>query len=117
MKNFLNKYKKYLILFLSLNIISILLGIIYMVSNINYNNISIILIIINQIFIFLLSYFYARNKDQKGIITGLKVGIIYSILLIILSIIFRLFSLKSLIYYLIIILSSIFGSIISKNKK
>lgn len=117
MKHFLNKNKKYLILFISLNIISILLGLIYLLSNIKYNTISILLIISNIIFIFMYSYLYAKNKEQKGIILGLKVGIIYNAILIVISMLFRIISIKSLLYYLIILLSSILGSIISKNKK
>ena len=117
MKNIINKYKKQIILGLIYIGIIILLSILYLISNISYKSIAVSLIILNLLFILLLSYKYSLGKNKKGIYLGTKFGLIIISILTIINIIFKSFKLNTLIYYLLILLSSIFGSILAKNKK
>ena len=63
-------------------------------------------------------YVGSCTKD-KGYIQGLKIGLIYDVILFIISILVfhNSFHKEMIIYYLIIIVSSILGSIIGINKK
>ena len=117
MKQIINNNKNNIILISLLFITLFILAFIYKISNISYSTIKTIVVILNIIFIFIISFNYAKNKEQKGIIIGLKTGIIYILILFILSLLFKTFRIISLIYYALILLSSILGSIISKNKK
>ena len=117
MKNLLNKYNKYFISFCILLLLLIFISLIYLCFNINYSIIAFIVIILNLLLSFILSYIYVKDKNQKGILLGLRFGLIYSFVLFIMSIFFKCFKISSLLYYIIIILISIFGAIISKNKK
>ena len=113
----MKKISKYLILFAIYLIAILLLSIIYLNTNISYNIISSILIIIYLIMFGSISFLIARKSHKKGIIIGLISGSISVIILFLLSLIFNKFNIRILIYYMLIILSMIFGSIISKNIK
>lgn len=58
-----------------------------------------------------------RRTNKKGIIEGLRFGIIINIIFVIISIVLGNFKGQSLIFYLIIIISTIFGSLIGVQKK
>lgn len=82
--------------------------------------ISIFKITIPIISLFIGGFYIGKRSIKKGWFEGLKLGLIFIILLII----FEFFALdisfkgKNIIYYLIIIISSIFGSMIGiSNKK
>lgn len=82
----------------------------------NISNFFKILIIIISIFIG--SFILGKNSLKKGYIEGLKFGIIIIILFSLINLIlFKNFQFKNIIYYLIIIVSSIFGSMIGIQKK
>jgi putative membrane protein (TIGR04086 family) len=116
MKNWFNKNQKYLILSGILVLITLILSIIYLFSKINYPVISNLLIIIFLLFIGLLSYLHSQNKNSKGWLMGMKTGLIIILILFILSIIIKhLPSFNQLIYYLLILLASIWGAILGKN--
>lgn len=67
---------------------------------------------------FIFGIFNGKKCPKKGYIEGLKQGGLIVLILTILNIIFiRKFSLNILIYYLIIIISSIIGCIIGINLK
>lgn len=112
------KYKKYLFILLSYILLNIVISSIYYFSNITYSFISILLFIINIIYISIISYIIANKFNKKGIFIGLLSGISISLVLFILSLIFKCnIGIKVVIYYLIIILVSIFSSILNKNIK
>ena len=118
MKNVFNKFKKYLYLVLVLFGLAILLSVIYLLANVSFDIISTILLILTLVFAFLVGYLYSLNNHDKGIISGLKIGLIIIVIMFIISFLIKVpFKPSRLIYYLIIILSSIFGSIVSKNIK
>lgn len=118
MINFFNKYKNYLYLIGSIFIITLILSLIYLLGNVSYGIINILLLFIMIIFMFLVGILYSQNNKAKGIISGLKIGTIIIMLLFVLGLIFKVdFKLTRLIYYIILILSAVFGGIVGKNKR
>jgi putative membrane protein (TIGR04086 family) len=118
MTTLFNKYKKYIYLLLFLFLALFILSIIYLYGNISYNVINTIILILMMIFAFIIGYFQSINTNEKGIITGLKSGIILIAILFVLGIIFHTpFKLTRIIYYIILLLITILGSIFGKNKK
>ena len=58
----------------------------------------------------------AKNK-AKGYIEGIKYGLIWVILFVIICLICKVFDWTSIIYYFILLFISILGSILGINKK
>ncbi len=85
------------------------------ISNSIYSYSSLFIVVISILF----SGIYLGNKvKSKGYLEGLKIGIGTIILFIILSLIFKLkLSFNSFIYYIIILVCSVLGSMIGINKK
>ena len=112
------KFKKYFIFTGIVILFNLLISLLYLLTNISYNVISSIILIFNLIAFIILGFMIAKNSKSKGIIIGLRVGSIIVVTLLILSLIFRCnFSVKNILYYLLVILSTIFGSVFSKNIK
>ena len=88
-------------------------------TGINSNTINKLSIILTALSFFIITCLASNNAKQKGFILGLKLGISFVILLILTNlIIFRSsFNIDRLIYYTILILSSILGGAIGKNIK
>lgn len=96
-----------------------------LVTILNYFNlfseglVNVFKIIIPIISLFIGGFLMGKSSLENGWIEGLKFSLIFIILLIL----FNLFGLgsslefKNLLYYIIIIVSSIFGSILGINKK
>lgn len=79
-----------------------------------------ILIIIAMVIVFLIFGIIAGiNASKKGFIEGLKIGLLFLGLLVILNLIlFKTpFSLSRIIYYIILVFSSVFGAMIGINRK
>lgn len=113
------KYLKYLILFfLILLIITIITSLINL-TNLNYSIISKIGIILSALSFFIVSAIASHDFIEKGYILGLKLGLIMIIILILTNlIIFRSsFKIDRLIYYTILLASSILGGSFGKNIK
>ena len=112
------KFKKFFIFTGIIIIFNLLISLLYLLTNISYNFISTFTLIFNLIFFIILGFIIAKKSKSKGIITGLKTSSIIVIILLLLTLILRYeFSVKNIIYYLLVMLSTIFGSIISKNIK
>ena len=112
------KLKKYFILSSIIIIFNLIISLIYMLSNISYNVISSISLIFYLISFMALGFIIAKKSKNKGLIIGLKTSSIVIVILFILSLLFRcVFNINNIIYYLLILLSILFGSIISKNIK
>ena len=58
-----------------------------------------------------------KRTNKKGIIEGARLSFIIITILMLLSVILSSFKRQSLIYYLIIMVTTIFGSLIGVNKK
>ena len=80
---------------------------------------SIVKIIIPIIGLLIGGFYIGKRTNKKGFLEGLKLGLIFSLLLIIFNILVlnNSFKLKYLLFYLILIASSILGSMIGINKK
>lgn len=101
----------------------ILIGSCIIITILNYFNIvmdsvlKIIELLIPIISIFVGSYILGKNSNNKGYIEGLKYGIAWIILFLIINLISKNFTYLSLIYYLILIIIAIVSSIIGINKR
>ena len=80
---------------------------------------SIILFISNIIIFFILNFFNASIVRKKGFLEGIKLGLIFIILMVLIKIILfnNSFNISTIIYYIILFITSIFGGMIGVNKK
>lgn len=101
----------------------ILLGSSLIITIFNYFNVisgiplKIIFLIIPIISIFIGSYRLGKLSNEKGYVEGIKYGLIWIVLFIIISIICKVFDWTSVIYYIILLFISILGSILGINRK
>ncbi len=104
--------------FISLFIYLIIITIFAYFNIISYNVVS-VLSFIFMILLFLISGFKTgKISEKKGFISGLFIGIVITFILLLLSLIFKSFpTLKSLLYFFILIISSVIGGMIGINKK
>jgi len=110
------KYVKSLIIFLSSIVIIPIFLTIFNLFKIETN--KIIVIIIGAILMFIIGLLMGKKSESRGYLNGLLLSVISILILVLLSLIFR-FSLNinSLIYYVILILSTVIGSVLGINKK
>ncbi len=110
-------YTKYFGIYSLIQIITIficsILNLLFLSSAIS----TIILLIVNILCFMLFGLKMGLNSNKKGLIIGLIVGLSLSCITFFLSVIFYGFSLRinTILYYTILIISSIFGGIIGKN--
>lgn len=81
------------------------------------NIISILKLILPITTIFISSYKLGKQSEKKGYIEGLKLGIIIITIFIILTLLLDKLSVKSSLYYLILLLTSTLSSMIGINRK
>ena len=117
--NYLKKIGKFLLTtFISIIALSFVLTIFYyfdIISN-NIYNIMKMIIVIGSLFIN--SLLLGKNSNKYGIVEGLKLGAIFLIVMIIIKLITNSpFDIITLIYSLIILLTSSVGAVIGINKK
>ena len=118
MNNLIKKNKKNLILIGSY-ILSIVLISIFNLFFLAINATKYIIILITLSFIFIMSFKSGKKRLNKGYIAGIKTWIIFTLIIIIIDLLFikNNCSFSRIIYYIISLLVSIFGSIIGINKK
>ena len=105
----------FIIIELTLTFITSLLNLLGLNSGITQ-----IILLISNIFIFLLlNYINASKVKKKGFLEGIILGIIFILLMIIMKLILfnNSFNISSFIYYIILFMVSIFGGMIGVNKK
>ena len=117
--NYLKKIGKFLLTtFISIIALSFVLTIFYyfdIISN-NIYNIMKMIIVIGSLFIN--SLLLGKNSNKYGIVEGLKLGAIFLIVMFIIKLITNSpFDIRTLIYSLIILLTSSVGAVIGINKK
>ena len=118
------KYIKKLGISLGISILSII-ALTFFITILSYFDImsskivSIFKILIPIISLFIGGFIIGTRSNNKGLLEGLKLGLIFLFLdIIITALIFNAkFEIKYLLFYTIILMSSIFGSIIGINKK
>ena len=106
-----------LIVFGSILLINLITTILNYFNLVSSNTISIINFVMMIISIFVSSYILGTKSKEKGYLEGLKFGGIVVLLFILLVLLFDRFVVKSLIYYSILILTSILGSMVGINRK
>lgn len=79
-----------------------------------FNFLVLVSMIVN---IFINSFILGKTATKKGYIEGAKFGSIFVLSFLILTIIFSNFRIRVLIYYFIIMISAIFGSMVGISKK
>ena len=112
-------YLKYIgLYFLILIIITILISLINL-TNINTNLITKIGIILSALSFFIVSAKASNDFNEKGYLLGLKLGLILIITLVIINLIIfhSSFKIDRLIYYVILLASSLLGGSFGKNIK
>lgn len=105
-------------------ILSFMLGLTFIFTLLNYigllNNttINIIKIIIPIVSMFIGGFIIGKKTGKKGWLEGLKLSLIFLVILTLFNYLGlkSTFSLKVIIYYLILIISTMFGSIVGVNK-
>ena len=114
--------KKYLISYAYT--LGIIIGGTFLITVLNYFNIftsnltNIIKLIIVIVSMFIGAFLLGKKSLKKGYFEGIKYGTLFTILLIIINLLFiKDFKLTSIVYFLIIIISSTFGSMLGINKK
>lgn len=112
------------ILYSLVYIISVLLILLFLFTITNYFNIlsdktmSIMKIIIPIISLFIGGIYLGMNTKFKGFYNGIKLGLIFIFIMIILNIIFiSSFEFKNILYYLILLITTSLGSMIGINIK
>lgn len=102
---------------LELFVLIFLITILYYFNIINDKTFSILKLIILLFSIFVNSFILGKNTKRKSYIEGIIYGIILISILLILTIILSKIKIKLLVFYPLILITSILGSIIGKTKK
>ena len=117
--NYLKKLGKIVITtILSIIILGFILTILYYFDVINNNIYNIIKMIIVLLSLFINAYLLGKSSTKYGLVEGLKLGGIILIIMFILKITTNSsFDIRTIIYSIILLLTSSIGSIIGINKK
>lgn len=111
-------YLKSMLYTISIILISTIILTIFNYFNIiNGTILKIILLIIPILGVFIGSFKIGKISNKKGYIEGLKYGIIWILLFLIVNLILKNFLLTSLLYYTIILITSSFAGVLGINKK
>ena len=105
-----------LLFFISIFIITLFITLFSYFNLLSTEIISISYFIIILLSIFISSYILGTKSKEKGYLEGLKLGGLIILIFLLLTVIFDKFTIKSLVYYVILTLTSILGSMIGINK-
>lgn len=112
-KNYLNS----ILYFISIILIgTIFITLFHYFSIFSLSLIRILKMILAIVAIFVSSFILGKKCSKKGYLEGLKFGGIILILLLIMNLIFHSLSLKSIIFFIIILITSVLGSMIGINR-
>ena len=115
MNTFFKTLKSLIAFLISLILVPFLLTLLNLVK---LDTNRIIIIIIGAIMMFIIGIITGKNSKNKGYLKGLLVSVIGILILVILSLILKYsLNINSLIYYIILIISTIFGSMLGINKR
>ena len=119
MKTF-KKYGKTIGIFLGIVLLFTTLFSLLNLGNIFYSRTTDTFLFLSMIFtLFVIGFEFGKKALKKGYLEGLKIGGCLIFLFLIINLIFYQtgFSLERIIYYLVLILSSMLGSMVGINKK
>lgn len=118
MNNWFSSFKRILIFFGYLILISLISSIFYLYTNISYNVNCTFLLISVMLGVFAISFYNGRKASKKGYLEGLKLGgIIITVFFIISLFSGNIISLSKVIYYLLLLLVSVVASSLGINMK
>lgn len=108
---FMNYLKSLLFVIVPFLILSILFSLLYYFNILGDTIYSIVKIMVPSVSFFIGGVYLGKHSKEKGWLQGLKLGLVLIIFMFLISILFlNSFSLKGIIYYIIILFSSIIGS-------
>lgn len=119
MKFIKNSLISILFIIISLIVLTFILTLFSYFNIFNDKTVSIFKIIIPIISLLIGGYYIGKNSNEKGWLEGLKLSIVFIILLIIFNLIFfkQGINIKNILYYIIMTISTIFGSMIGISMK
>ena len=117
MNNYLKYLKVFLYIFIPLLFLNLLLSIFYYFNIFDDNVINYLRIIIFPISMFIGGIYLGNKANKRGWLEGIKIGLFISIIFFIIGILIYKFSLKRVLYYLILVFASVIGSMIGISKK
>lgn len=110
------KYIKSLIIFLSSIVTIPIFLTLFNLFKLKTNRI--IIIILGALLMFIMGLIIGKKSESKGYLNGLLLSVISIFILLIISLIFRFpFNINTLIYYIILTLATIVGSMLGINRK
>lgn len=112
-------YLKYLGIFILFVVgIAIITSLINL-TGLNSNLLNKLSVIITALSFFIVGAMASKNLNEKGYILGLKLGLLFVLLMIVINLIFfkNSFGVDRFIYYIILVFSSILGGSFGKNLK
>lgn len=117
----MSNIKKYLFSLLT-TLATILITLLLITSLYYFNLISpsaynIIKIIVLLLTLFTNGFLIGKSSSKKGYLEGIKLSIPIIILFLIITLITKSFTIKVILYYIILILTTSFGSMVGINKK
>lgn len=112
-------YLKYIGIFILFMIIIALITSLINLTGLNTSLINKFSIILTALSFFIISAMASKSLKDKGYILGIKLGLLFVILMVLINFIFfkSSFSIDRLIYYIILIISGILGGSFGKNLK
>lgn len=117
---FVIKYlKSILYIFISIMLFSIIIGTFSYFNILNNSLVKVFEIIAIIVSMFIGGIYLGKNSNKKGFLEGIKIGLIMIAILFLFNFLGfgNMISLSNVVYYIIILISSILGSIIGINKK
>lgn len=112
-------YLKYIGIFILFIIGIALITSLINLTGLNTNLINKLAIILTALSFFIISAMASKNFNEKGYILGIKLGLLFVLLMVFINLIFfkSSFSIDRIIYYIILVFSSILGGSFGKNLK
>lgn len=112
-------YLKYIGIFFLLTLLIAITSSLFSLTSLSMPLINKLAIILNAISFFFISSLASHKTKEKGYKVGLKLGLLFILLLILINLIFlhTKFSIDRIIYYIILLASSILGGSFGKNRK
>ena len=113
------EYLKYLGMFILIIVGSAIISSLINLTGLNSSFISKLSVILTALSFFIIACLASLKTQEKGIVLGLKLALIFVVLLILINLIFFRsgFNIDRLIYYIILIASGMLGGSFGKNIK